>query len=237
MMPRVWTHLSWVSDFADFFSSDSCFVDTGAGSPGGVFEGDDHRRGSRGFRFVFQNRRILLAGQGLLVLAGVFFLQGGEARGGAIDLAGEADLIAVHVGEEEALVRHVGEGDSGADWLVEGAEFLGEGGGVAIHPEVDGGGFGLPGAAEAPLGGDDFVHEEALEGADGFPEGEVLGLVLAVLLVVLIAEDEDAGVHAMGDGAARSMACVAPFPAGVVCLASVRVGVGVVSVGGCFVSC
>ncbi len=78
-----------------------------------------------------------------------------------------------------------------------------KGRGVAVHLEVDGSGLGTPGAAEAPLGGDDLVHEEALEGADGIPEGEVLGLDASVFGVVLVAEDEDAGVDAMGDGVAR----------------------------------
>ena len=168
------------------------------GQAGACAAGTCDRTGS-----VWQFRCIGRSGLGLRVAAEAFFLQGGEAAGGAIDLAGEADLTAVHVGEEEALVRHVGEGDGGADGLVEGTEFFLEGRGVAVHLEVDGGGLGLPGAAEAPLGGDDFVHEEALEGSDGVPEGEVFGLDAFVFGLVLIAEDEDAGVDAVGDGVAR----------------------------------
>jgi len=146
-----------------------------------------------------QNRFILLI-LGWLRFSEAPFLERGEAGGGAIDHAAEAGLIAVHVIEEEALAGDVGEGDGGADGLVAGADFFVEGGGVAIHLEVEGGGLGLPGAAEAPLGGDDFGDEDALEGADGIPEGGVVGLELAVELVILIAEDDDAGVDAVGDG-------------------------------------
>ena len=65
--------------------------------------------------------------------------------------------------------------------------------------EVDGSGLGDPGAAEAPFGGGDLIDQEALERPDGLPEGEVFGLDAAVLGVILIAEDDDAGMDAVGD--------------------------------------
>jgi hypothetical protein len=103
-------------------------------------------------------------------------------------------------GLAETLFLQGGEAAGGADGLVEGTEFLFEFGGVAVHLEVDGGGLGGPVAAEAPFGSDDLVHEEALEGAYGIPEGEVIGLNAAVFGVGLIPEDEDAGMDAVGDG-------------------------------------
>ena len=90
----------------------------------------------------------------------------------------------------------------GSDGLVEGVKLFFEREGIAVHLKVDGGGLGLPGGAQAPLGDDDLIDEDALEGSDGIPEGEVLGCDAAVLGFVLIAEDEDARVYAVGDGVA-----------------------------------